>query len=175
MSEGAEVVLRDLMTGQLGDDAALEGTGRRALPGTLLIAASRARSSRTSSQVTTRLRGRSGQWVQVHAAALDGASDQVAVTINQIQSAELIPILLQSYGLTVRETEIVLCLCRGLSTREIAAEVGLSPHTVRDHLKSIFDKTHVTSRGELVAGLFTAHVLRGMHHATDRIEDPVGR
>jgi len=37
---------------------------------------------------------------------------------------------------------------------------------VRDHLKVIFDKTNVNSRGELVARLFTDHIL-------DRFEDVV--
>ena len=162
MTEGAQEMLSELMTGQLSSGAALEGTGRHAIPGTILVALSRTRASRTSTHFTTRLRGRSGTWVQVHVAALDGEEGQIAVSIDQIRSSELIPLLLESYGLTHRETEIVLSLCRGLSTREISAELGISAHTVRDHLKSIFDKTHVTSRGELVAGLFTSHVLTGL-------------
>lgn len=175
MTEGAQEMLSELMTGQLSGDAALEGTDRHAIPGTILVALSRTRASRTSTHFTTRLRGRSGAWVQVHVAALDGEEGQVAVSIDQIRSSELIPLLLESYGLTDRETEIVLCLCRGLPTREIAAELGISAHTVRDHLKSIFDKTHVNSRGELVAGLFTSHVLTGLHTSTARIENPIVR
>jgi DNA-binding NarL/FixJ family response regulator len=41
-----------------------------------------------------------------------------------------------------------------LSNQEIAAEVFLLPYTVRDHLKAIFSRVGVGSRGELVAKLF---------------------
>ena len=62
-------------------------------------------------------------------------------------------------------TDIVLLLCQGIGTKEIAAELMISVHTVRDHLKSIFDKAGVNSRGELVAGLFSNHVLSQFHGA----------
>ena len=48
-------------------------------------------------------------------------------------------------------------VARGLSTAQLAGELYISPHTVRDHVKAIFAKTDVTSRGELVAKLYTEH------------------
>jgi DNA-binding CsgD family transcriptional regulator len=128
------------------------------LPGTILVAASKAR-RRGVDRVTTRLRGRSGCWVRIHAAALDGGPDHVVVTIDRATASDLVPLLLSSYGLSHRETEIVLALCRGLGTKQIAAELGISSHTVRDHLKVVFAKANVNSRGELVARLFTEQVL----------------
>ncbi len=63
----------------------------------------------------------------------------------------------ECYGLTPRERDVLRGVARGLSTTEIAGELYLSTHTVRDHLKSVFDKVGVSSRGELVAKLFAEH------------------
>ncbi|HEX4867163.1 MAG TPA: LuxR C-terminal-related transcriptional regulator [Acidimicrobiales bacterium] len=43
------------------------------------------------------------------------------------------------------------------STAETAAALFLSPHTVRDHVKTVFEKVGVSSRNELVARLFGEH------------------
>ncbi|ABW16490.1 transcriptional regulator, LuxR family [Parafrankia sp. EAN1pec] len=52
---------------------------------------------------------------------------------------------------------VARAVARGLSNQEIAGELFLSPHTVRDHLKAVFAKVGVGSRGELVAKLFAEH------------------
>jgi len=54
-------------------------------------------------------------------------------------------------------------VARGLSNQEIAAELFLSSHTVRDHLKAVFAKVGVGSRGELVAKLFADHYAPALH------------
>jgi DNA-binding NarL/FixJ family response regulator len=53
--------------------------------------------------------------------------------------------------LTPREEEILTLLSKGFVSKEIAAQLGVSYETVRDHLKHIYDKLHVHSRGEAVA------------------------
>ncbi|MBV9416911.1 MAG: helix-turn-helix transcriptional regulator, partial [Solirubrobacterales bacterium] len=47
----------------------------------------------------------------------------------------------------------------GFSTRQIAEQLYLSPHTVNDHLKSIFDKVGVSSRRELTATILQQQYL----------------
>ncbi len=48
-------------------------------------------------------------------------------------------------------------MAQGLSTAAISERLFLSSWTVQDHLKSIFEKAGVGTRGELVARLFFEH------------------
>jgi DNA-binding NarL/FixJ family response regulator len=52
--------------------------------------------------------------------------------------------------LSRREKEILDLLCSGYANKEIAESLHLSIETVRDYLKSIYDKLHVRSRTEAV-------------------------
>lgn len=52
--------------------------------------------------------------------------------------------------LTKREEDVVRLLAEGLQNRDIARELGLSEHTVKNYLFHIFDKLGVSSRVELV-------------------------
>ena len=45
----------------------------------------------------------------------------------------------------------------GRSTTQMATTLCMSPYTIQDHLKSIFDKTSVRSRNELVGQIFLEH------------------
>ena len=163
-SEGAVPVLEDLRIPVDG-----------AVPGTILVAAARARTSRATTRLSTRLRGSSGRWVRLHVTPMDSPSGLVAVTIDPATAGDLVSILLASYGLSDRETDVVLALCRGLATKEIAAELGISSHTVRDHLKVIFTKTGINSRGKLVARLVSEHVLTRFEHRAVRFESRATR
>jgi DNA-binding NarL/FixJ family response regulator len=61
---------------------------------------------------------------------------------------------LEAHGATAREREVATLIARGLSNGEIAETLVLSPHTVGDHVKSLFEKLDVASRQELVARVF---------------------
>lgn len=51
--------------------------------------------------------------------------------------------------LTEREREVLSLVGRGLRAREVAEQLQISSHTVRDHLKSIYRKLDVSSRAEV--------------------------
>jgi len=55
------------------------------------------------------------------------------------------------YGLSAREKEILELVVKGLLKKEIADQLGLSYHTVDNHLRSIYEKLHVHSRSGAVA------------------------
>jgi DNA-binding CsgD family transcriptional regulator len=105
----------------------------------------------------TRVRTARGRWLVCHASCLrgpDGTLGPTALVIEPAQPSAIAPIVVEAYDLTGREQQIVRLIARGASTAEIADELYLSPHTVRDHIKAIFAKAEVTSRGELTAKLF---------------------
>lgn len=52
--------------------------------------------------------------------------------------------------LTPREREVLRFLCEGDSYRRIAEQLHVSGHTVRSHIKNIYEKLHVHSRAEAV-------------------------
>ncbi|MGA8620630.1 MAG: LuxR C-terminal-related transcriptional regulator [Candidatus Sulfotelmatobacter sp.] len=52
--------------------------------------------------------------------------------------------------LSKRELEVVQCLVQGFTNREIADHMGLSQHTIKNHLFRVFDKLGVSSRVELL-------------------------
>jgi len=48
--------------------------------------------------------------------------------------------------LTPREQQIAEAVARGLTNRQIAAEFGISPETVKRHVATIYDKLCMSSR-----------------------------
>jgi DNA-binding NarL/FixJ family response regulator len=54
-------------------------------------------------------------------------------------------------ALTVREHEVLLLIARGLTTQEIADEIGLSPNTVKSHSRALFTKLDAHNRVQALA------------------------
>jgi DNA-binding CsgD family transcriptional regulator len=96
-----------------------------------------------------------GTWLVLHGGLLgSGADGDVSVYIQRAHPTLVAPLLLKAYGLTPREQEVAQLILRGATTAQAAQRLEISPHTVNDHLKAIFDKTSATTRGELTAKLF---------------------
>ena len=57
---------------------------------------------------------------------------------------------LKKSPLTERETEILRLLSQGMNYRSAAEKLFLSPHTVKTHIKNIYEKLQVSSRAEAV-------------------------
>ncbi|HEX6048945.1 MAG TPA: response regulator transcription factor [Gemmatimonadaceae bacterium] len=55
------------------------------------------------------------------------------------------------YGLSEREHEILTLLVDGHTKNRIAEQLSLSPHTIDGHVRNIYAKLHVNSRGGAVA------------------------
>ena len=107
-----------------------------------------------------RVRTRAGRWVVIHASWLGSqARETAAVIIEPAPAIEIAPLLMAAYGLTPRERAVTGLVCSGLSTREVAARLHLAEHTVQDHLKSVFTRTGVRSRRELVATILRQEYL----------------
>ena len=100
------------------------------------------------------VRLRNGRWAVLHASWMQSHADgTIAVIIEAAPAADVAPIIMAAFGLTRREQTISGLVCQGLSTRHIAARLHLGADTVQDHLKSVFGKTGVHSRGQLVAAI----------------------
>lgn len=59
------------------------------------------------------------------------------------------------FGLTERENEILTELVNGASYKEIATKLSISYHTVNNHVRRIYEKMQVNSRGEAVAKILS--------------------
>ena len=54
-----------------------------------------------------------------------------------------------SLGLSPRETQVADLLVRGSTIKSVAADLGISPNTVKSHLRRIHRKLGITNRAEL--------------------------
>lgn len=61
----------------------------------------------------------------------------------------------QQFGLTEKEGEILKELVNGTSYKKIAYNMSVSVHTVNNHIRKIYEKLRVHSRGEAVARIIS--------------------
>jgi DNA-binding NarL/FixJ family response regulator len=62
--------------------------------------------------------------------------------------------------LTLRETDVLRLLARGMSNRQIAGELGLGVRTVESHVSNVLSKLGVSSRTEAALLAVSSHLVR---------------
>jgi DNA-binding CsgD family transcriptional regulator len=152
MTSPARRWLSQLMVNSASDEA---------LPNVIYALAYRAQLAATGEEgVIARVRvpTSTGQWLVLHGSLLgDVDGRRTAIIIEPARAPHLAPLIVRAYGLTDREVEVAQLVMQGYSTREICQTLHVSPYTVQDHLKAIFEKIGVHSRRELLSQVFFQH------------------
>jgi DNA-binding CsgD family transcriptional regulator len=98
-----------------------------------------------------RIRTRSGRWLSLAACPLDRG--RVAVVLQPATTDQLLPAIAAWHEFTPRQLDVLHLLLQAHPIKQIARRLQLSPHTVEDHLKTLYRKTGTNSQQELLAAL----------------------
>jgi pimeloyl-ACP methyl ester carboxylesterase/DNA-binding CsgD family transcriptional regulator len=71
-------------------------------------------------------------------------------------------VLQSSFGLTAAEIAVCKQLTLGMKLKELAQNLNISPNTARNHLQSIFEKTHINRQGDLILMMTQISVILSM-------------
>jgi DNA-binding CsgD family transcriptional regulator len=95
-----------------------------------------------------------GRWVAIHGQPLDdGAVGDVAIVFQAAGGDLLLSSFCHWHQITAGERRVIEQLCAGSAPKWIARTLGLSVHTVNDHLRAIYRKTGAEGRDSLIAAL----------------------
>jgi DNA-binding CsgD family transcriptional regulator len=96
-----------------------------------------------------RFRSRTGRWLSLWGSTVNDGG--VSIVIQPTPTSDVARILTLAYALSPREQQVMQGVIAGAQTSVIATDLQVSAHTVQSHLKSLFAKAGVASRGQLVA------------------------
>jgi DNA-binding CsgD family transcriptional regulator len=104
-----------------------------------------------------RIRATDGTWLLLRATPLSESPalghGAVAVTIEPARGGDLQHLIMRAHQLSEREREVAALVVSGLTNPDIAEALFITRYTVADHLKAIYGKVGVSSRGALAAAL----------------------
>lgn len=126
------------------------------LPGglPLPVAALAREALRTGRAAQAVIRTGSGRLLGLDGAPLSGAvPGEVALVLAPATPEQAMARFVVAAALTPRETDVLRAVVQGLSTRAMADQLCISEQTVQTHLRSIFAKTDLRSRRELLGRL----------------------
>jgi len=88
----------------------------------------------------------------VHAGQIWASSEELRFVMGALKDHQPLRMISQTGFplLTPRELAVVKCVAEGLTNREVAAQLKLSEHTVKNYMFRIFDKLGVSTRVELI-------------------------
>ena len=81
----------------------------------------------------------------------NGEDADLVVSERVVSTAAPAAALQADAALTARELDVLRLVARGLSNKEIAADLGITTHTVKYHLAAVLEKLGVRSRTEAVS------------------------
>jgi DNA-binding CsgD family transcriptional regulator len=90
----------------------------------------------------------------------EGSADAAYALVLERQERQAVDLstVLDQFRLTPREEETLRCLLEGMTSKEIAGRMGISPHTVKAFLRLVMSKMQVTSRSGIIGKI--VHVNR---------------
>jgi len=80
----------------------------------------------------------------------DWKISELSLAVRMIASGHELGAPSDTVGLSAREREVMAEVCTGATNNEIARRLSLSPHTIKDHISSIYRKLGVRNRAEAV-------------------------
>jgi DNA-binding CsgD family transcriptional regulator len=104
-----------------------------------------------------RVRGASGRWYLLRGSLTEPdatGESSVVIVVRPALRHETAAMLERLHSLSEREREVVVAAARGDSTKRIAAQLCVSPHTVEEHMERACRKIGVRGRKALVAKIF---------------------
>jgi HD-GYP domain-containing protein (c-di-GMP phosphodiesterase class II) len=84
-------------------------------------------------------------WAEARAGRLDGDAVQAVLGVAGHGTGRGVPAI-RPAGLSEREVEVLRLIARGLTNREVAARLSISPKTVGHHVEHVYAKLGVTTR-----------------------------